>query len=173
VAVPRVHPFDSVRSAFVDTYDWLLALHVSGAFLLVGGSVFAAVCNVLAQRTERPSEIALFFGLVRVSLPFIGIGSIATLVIGLWLVHHVHYSWGDFWIWGAILLWLVMGALGGMGGRVQTRARALAERLAAEGDMPNAELTALARDRGGNLLNYGAGVATLLILVLMIWKPGA
>jgi uncharacterized membrane protein len=157
----------------VDTYEWLLALHVSGAFLLVGGSVFAGVCNFLAQRTDRPSEIAIFFGLVRVSLPLIGIGSLATLIIGLWLVHHVDYSWGDFWIWGAIVLWLVMGALGGMGGRVQTRARELAERLAAEGDAPSAELTALARDRRANIFNYGAGLAALLILALMIWKPGA
>jgi uncharacterized membrane protein len=157
----------------VDTYDWLLALHVSGAFLLVGGSVVATVCNVLAQRTERPSEIALFLGLVRTSLPLIGVGSLGTLVIGLWLVHHVHYSWGDFWVWGAILLWLVIGALGGMGGRVQTRARKLAERLAVDGDAPSAELTALARDRRANLFNYGAGLATVLILVLMIWKPGA
>jgi hypothetical protein len=66
-----------------------------------------------------------------------------------------------------------MGALGGMGGRVQTRARELAERLAAEGDTPSAELTALACDRRANVFNYGAGLATLLILVLMIWKPGA
>jgi uncharacterized membrane protein len=157
----------------VDTYDWLLALHVSGAFFLVGGSVLAAVCNILAQRTERPSEIALFLGLVRISLPVIGIGMLVTLVIGLWLVHHLHYSWGGFWIWGAIVLWVISNALGGRGGQIQTRTRELAERLAAEGDVPNAELTALTRDRGANLLSYGAGLAVLLILVLMIWKPGA
>jgi uncharacterized membrane protein len=157
----------------VDTYEWLLALHVSGAFFLVGGSVFAGVCNFLGQRTERPSEIALFFGLVRFSLPFIGIGFLGTLLIGLWLVHHVGYSWGDFWIWGAIVLWVISAALGNAGGRMQTRARELAERLAGEGDVPSPELTALARDRTANMLSYGAGVAALLILVLMIWKPGA
>jgi uncharacterized membrane protein len=157
----------------VDTYEWLLALHVSGAFFFIGGSLFAGICNVLAQRSERPSEIALFLGLLRISLPVVGIGALATLILGLWLVHHVHYSWGDFWVWGAIALWVISSALGGLGGRVQRRARELAERLATEGDVPSAELTALARDRGANLLNYGAGLAALLILVLMIWKPGA
>jgi len=157
----------------VDTYEWLLALHVSGAFFLVGGSVFAGVCNFLAQRTERPSEIALFFGLVRFSLPFIGVGFLGTLAIGLWLVHDVGYSWGDLWIWGAIVLWVISIALGNAGGRMQTRARELAERLAGEGDVPSPELTALVRNRAANVLSYGAGLAALLILVVMIWKPGA
>jgi uncharacterized membrane protein len=85
----------------------------------------------------------------------------------------VGYSWGDFWIWASILLWVISTALGNVGGRKQTRARELAERLANEGDVPSAELTALARDRAANLLSYGAGVVMLLIVALMIWKPGA
>jgi hypothetical protein len=49
----------------------------------------------------------------------------------------------------------------------------LAERLAADGDTPSGELRALLRDPRGNAPSYVAGAATLLILVLMIWKPGA
>jgi uncharacterized membrane protein len=146
--------------------------HITGAFLLVGGSVAAGVLNVLALRAERPSEAALFLRLIRRTLPSIGAGSILTLVLGLWLVgEQSSVKLFSFWVIAAIVLWVAMGALGGRGGRHQEKARELAERLAAEGDASNAELTALLRDRRGNALSWLAGAATLLILVDMIWKP--
>jgi uncharacterized membrane protein len=157
----------------LSTYDWLLALHVTGAFFLVGGSVIAATLNVLALRSTVPSESAQLLRLIKTAVICIGIGVVLTLVLGLWLVHDAGYSYGAFWIWGAIVLWVISNALGGMGGRHQEKARALAERLAAEGDTPNDELRALLRDPRGNALSYGAGIATLAILVLMIWKPGS
>ena len=153
--------------------DWLLALHVTGAFFLVGGSVMAATLNVLALRSTVPSESAQLLRLIRTAVIVIGVGVVLTLVLGLWLVHDVGYSYGAFWVWGSIVLWVISSALGGIGGRHQQRARKLAERLAAEGDAPSGELRALLRDRRGNAMSYGAGLATLLILVLMIWKPGA
>ena len=58
----------------VDTYDWLLALHVTGVFLLVGGGVLAALLSFAAQRSERPSEVALFLGLVRIAVVAIAAG---------------------------------------------------------------------------------------------------
>jgi uncharacterized membrane protein len=157
----------------VSTYQWLLALHVSGAFLLVGGSVMAGTLNALAWRRERPSEIALLLRLIKIALIPIGIGSALTLVLGLWLVHHVGYSYGAFWVWAAVALWLVMGALGSQGGKRQEKAGSLAAQLAEAGDTATDELRALVRDPVGNGMSYGAGVATLLILVLMIWKPGS
>jgi uncharacterized membrane protein len=157
----------------MSTYDWLLALHVTGAFSLVAGSVAAGTLNVLAIRSNVPSESALLLGLIKKAVILIGVGVVLTLVLGLWLVHHVGYSYGEFWVWGAVVLWVISNALGGMGGRRQERARELAERLAAEGDAPSDELRALLRDPRGNAMSYGAGLATLLILVLMIWKPGA
>ena len=38
----------------VSTFDWLLMLHITGAFLLVGGSVAAGIFNTFAVRAERP-----------------------------------------------------------------------------------------------------------------------
>ena len=157
----------------MSTYDWLLALHLTGAFFLVGGSVMAATLNVLALRSTVPSESAQLLRLIRTAVIVIGIGVVLTLVLGLWLVHNVGYSYGAFWVWGSIVLWVISNALGGIGGRHQGKARKLAERLATEGDTPSGELRALLRDRRGNAMSYGAGLATLLILVLMIWKPGA
>ena len=74
---------------------------------------------------------------------------------------------------GVVVLWVIANALGGIGGRHQERSRKLAEQLAAAGDTSTDELRALLRDPRGNAISWLAGLATLGILVLMIWKPGA
>ena len=153
-------------------YQWLLMLHVTGAFFLLGGSVVAALLNILALRTNRPSEIALLLGLVRYALPVLLLGSLLTLVLGLWLVHHADYSYGAFWIWGAIALWVAGNGLGQAGGKKQEHARKVATTLAAEGDGESGELRALLRDPLANAMSWGAGLAIYGVLVLMIWKPG-
>jgi uncharacterized membrane protein len=151
--------------------DWLLMLHVGSAFLLVGGSVAAAVLTGLALRSERPSDAAALLRLIRVALPLIYAGVLGTLVFGIWLWHRLGFGIGTGWIWAALVLWVAANALGGMGGRHQERARVLAERLAGEGDAPSSELRALLRDPKGLAMSYLAGAATIAILVLMIWKP--
>jgi uncharacterized membrane protein len=157
----------------VSTADWLLMFHVTAAFLLVGASVAAGVLNALAIRSERPSDAALLLGLIRRVLPVLFVGVGGTIVFGIWLWHEKGYAIGEGWLWASLALWVVTNALGGAGGRHQERARELAQRLAASGDASTDELRALLRDPKGNALSWLAGVTTLAILVLMIWKPGA
>ena len=153
-------------------YQWLLMLHVTGAFFLLGGSTVAGLLHLLSLRTNRPSEVAQLLGLIRFSLPVLLLGSLLTLVLGLWLVHHVGYSYSTFWVWGAIVLWVVANILGKVGGEKQEQARKLATRLAGEGDTESAELRALLRDPVSNAMSWAADAAIYGILVLMIWKPG-
>jgi uncharacterized membrane protein len=157
----------------VTTVQWLLMLHVTAAFFFVGGSVAAAILNTLAVRSERPSEAAYLLRLIRVTLPIIGVGVAGTLIFGIWLWHEQQLGLDAWWIWASLVLWVIANALGGIGGRHQERARKLAEQLAAAGDTSNDELRALLRDRKGNAISWLAGIATLLILVLMIWRPGS
>jgi uncharacterized membrane protein len=124
----------------VDRYEWLLFLHVTGAFLLLGGVVVVAAFTVAALRRERPSEIALLLGLTRWGLPAIAVGMLLTLGFGLWLVHDAGYGYGEAWIVASLALWVVTGFLGDRGGRFDRETRALAERLAAMGDAPSPEL---------------------------------
>jgi uncharacterized membrane protein len=156
----------------VDTYDWLLFLHITGAFMVLGGAVMAGIFNLSALGRDRPSEIALLFRLSRIAVTSVSIGMILTLAFGLWLVEHADYSWGDTWIIGSLVLWVVANALGGMGGKRDKEARKLAERLAAEGDAPSPELTARLRDPLTLALSWGSGAVVIAILALMIWKPG-
>ena len=148
-------------------------LHVTAAFFFVGGSVAAGILNVMSIRAERPSETAYLLRLIRFTLPVIGIGSIAALLLGVWLWHEKGYAIGAAWIWISLVLWVIANALGGIGGKHQERARELAERLAAAGDATTDELRALLRDPKGTAMSWLAGAATVLILVLMIWKPGS
>jgi uncharacterized membrane protein len=159
----------------VSLYQWLLFLHVAGAFLLVGGTVVAATLTIASRRRERPSEVALLLRLVNSAVFVIGAGVAATLIFGLWLVHEspYGYGYGQTWVIAAVVLWVVSSALGGVGGNREKKIRELAERLAAAGDAPSPELTARLRDPVSLVLNFGSGAVVFVILALMIWKPGA
>ena len=154
-------------------YEWLLFLHLLSAFALVSGVVAIAALNVAAVQRERPSEIALLMRLGKIPERVLEIGLGGVLVFGIWLAFDVdEYSITDGWILAALALWVVSSALGGIGGSRAQKARVEAERLAAAGDVATPELLAQVRDRTTAMLNGGSGLATLLILALMIWKPG-
>ena len=157
----------------MDRYHWLLVFHMTGAFLLLGGAVFGGIFNIAALRRERPSEIVVLFRLVRIAVGSISLGMLLTLVFGLWLVADLEFvKWGDAWVIIALVLWVLANALGGIGGRREKTTREFAERLAAEGDAPSAELRARMRDPVTLALSWGSGVVVLAILAVMIWKPG-
>lgn len=157
----------------MDLYQWLLALHVTGAFLLMGGGAIAASLNLAALRRDRPSDIVLLFGLVRFAVASIIAGSLLALVFGLWLVHEAGYGYGDGWVVAALLLFILGNAMGGIGGRRDERTAAYARELAQAGDAPSAELRARVRDPISLVLSYGSGLILVAILALMVWKPGA
>jgi len=157
----------------VSEYQWLLALHVTGAFLFLGGAVAAGVFNLAAQRASRPSEIALLLGLARYAVIGIAAGSLLTLVLGLWLVHDAGFSYGQAWIVVSLILFVVASGAGRAGGARDHATRELAQRLAAESDTPSDELRARLRDPVAIGLSYGSGVLLVVILALMIWKPGS
>jgi uncharacterized membrane protein len=157
----------------MDKTQWLLMLHIAAAFLLVGGSTTAAILNVMAVRSEKPSETAFLLKLIRRALPLIFAGVLGTLVFGIWLWHDLGFGIGTGWIWAALVFWALASALGGRGGRHQEQVREAAERQAAAGDTMTAELRAMIRDPKALAVNYAAGVATIAVLVIMIWKPGS
>jgi uncharacterized membrane protein len=157
----------------VSRYDWLLFLHVTGAFLVIGGAAMAGVFNFSALRSERPSDVVLFFRFARLAVAAIGVGMVLTLGFGLWLVHDAGYGWGETWIVLALVLWVLSNAMGGIGGNREKQVRELAEHLTAEGDVPSPELSARLRDPVWLALSWGSGIVVIAILALMIWKPGA
>jgi uncharacterized membrane protein len=157
----------------VTKYDWLVLIHILGAFVFLSGTIVAVILHLVAMRRDRPSEVALLLGLIQPTVIAIGVGSVVTLGLGIWLADDAGYGIGDEWVVAAIVLWVVSGALAGGGGKPLRHARELAERLAADGDRPSEELHHAVVDRRALLLNYASFAALIAILVLMVFKPGA
>jgi hypothetical protein len=127
--------------------DALLFLHVLSAFALMAGVVMfsALALGVPIGRGSRTVADRLT-----------EIGATAALVFGLWIVLREDlYDVTDGWILGAIGLWVVAVATGTMAGRAVP-----------EGDVVVVEGRAKA-------LSWAAAAASVGILVLMVWKPGA
>jgi uncharacterized membrane protein len=153
------------------SYEWLLFLHLVGAFLYVSAAVAAAVLRVAALRRRRPSEVALLLRAVRPAVPLLGLGLALVLVFGFWLAARLDLSLGAAWLSAtfALLAWSL--AVGALAGRQDRRTRELAERLAAAGDAPSAELARRLRDPVNLALNGSLLVATAAIVALMVWQP--
>lgn len=155
--------------------QWLLALHVLAAFAVVGAIAFFAVTIIAGFGTDRPSAVLELTRIAKVPNLMVIAGMTMTLVFGIWLAISLdaYHPW-DGWIVAALVLWAVAGGTGARGGMAYQRAEKRAHELASAGsDEPSAELASLMRDRTSLILNAISTVATLLILLDMIWKPGA
>ena len=155
----------------MSSYETALFLHILGAVLFFAGMAVAGAGYLTAMRRERPSEIALLLGLTRFGVLLVAVGTVLVLAFGLWLVDLTGYSLGDGWVASALALFAVSSALGTAGGRRPKEARLLATRLAHEGDLPDQALRQLLRGRAALWVNYGAALAALAILALMVFKP--
>src|SRR3972149_7453080 len=94
--------------------EWLLFLHLVGAFLYVSGAVAAAVLRLAAMRHERPSEIALLLRAVRPVVPIVALGLLMVVVFGIWLADRRGIGLGASWLTATFAL--LGGAIGGGGG---------------------------------------------------------
>jgi hypothetical protein len=134
----------------MSTYEWLLFLHLLAAFLLVCGLVLYSVLvlssgGAVVSRTLGPPALVLW-----------NAGGLGVLVFGVWLALDVDgYELWDGWIIAALVLWVVAsGAAGGLGARAR------------EGESVRGPV-------GARLMVGVMGLATLLLLLDMIFKPGA
>ena len=85
-------------------YEWLLFLHLIGAFAAVGSAV---VFSVLLLGADRVAGAQLTFLARRLW----DVGGLLTLVFGIWLALD-DYSIGDGWILLALLLWAIAAGAG-------------------------------------------------------------
>jgi uncharacterized membrane protein len=130
---------------------------------------------VASRNLDVPSDVVRSFRITRVGDALVSVGMGGVLVFGIWLAVDVDgYELWDGWIIAGLVLWAVFGAVGGRTGKVYNAARDRARALVAEGrDAPNAELNALLRSRTGLVLQLLSIVIVLLLLLDMIFKPGA
>jgi hypothetical protein len=139
----------------VDLYDWLLFLHVLSAFLAVGAltALWALVLGSNGAEPYMSPDSAMRFG--RTAGILVGVGMLGAIIFGIWLAIDVDgYELWDPWILASIVIWAISGWAGGQAGK------------AFAGDPVGG------RQAG---IRYQAinSVGLFIILLLMIWKPGA
>ena len=134
-------------------YDWLLFLHVLSAFALVATVVAFSAIALGAAADPRVLGVANFLWAA---------GGLGTLVFGIWLAIYVDgYEVWDGWIVAAIVLWAIASELG-------RRAQLGYTALAGPGER------AAAADAGqATIMHWLRSLAVLVLLVVMIYKPGA
>jgi hypothetical protein len=155
--------------------DWILALHVLSAFAYVAGIVLFWVLVVAVRQTDTPDGTSRLGPVVKVGNATVGIGAVGTIVLGIWLAFSVGgYNIWDGWIVAAIVLWVVAAEIGRRTGAAYMQGMDKAQELQTAGQTgSSAELLALNRTGKGVVLHVLASIVLLLILIDMIWKPGA
>ena len=155
--------------------DWILALHVLSAFSLAAGITLFWVIIVAVRRVDTPEETLRMGPTARVAGAAVGAGAVGTIIFGIWLaLSYGDYDLWDGWIIAAIVLWIISVALGQRTNTAYAEGVKKAQELQQAGQSgPNAELLAVNRTSTGLVLQLATTFVILLILIDMIWRPGA
>jgi hypothetical protein len=131
-------------------YHALLFLHVLSAFFLAAGIVIYS-SFALGGPVNRATKV--------IAEVLWGVGGLGTLVFGVWLaLNRPEYEIYDGWIITAIVLWFLATGSGALAGRG----------IQAAGDD-----SAVAIDRRTLIAHWMRVFWFVLLLIVMVWKPGA
>jgi drug/metabolite transporter (DMT)-like permease len=155
----------------VDFYDWMLALHLLAAFAVASALVLYSVLTFSGRRMTTLAQTRMLFRVAPVATPLIAAGSVLVLVLGVVLAIDADaYELWNGWIIAAIVLWALLAALGQRSGKYYTAVQELAE---SGDDSVEAEVLARLRAPTGARLHWATVGVFLLLLLDMIFKPGA
>jgi hypothetical protein len=155
--------------------DWVFALHLVAAATVVGGLVMSWIVTVALWGVDDPEGT---LGLSRVSLVStvaVAVGLPAVLALGIWVavLRPQLHPWHG-WAIAAIVLWGIAVAAIVASTAVYERSTRKAKELVAEGiSGSSSELRVLNRTTRGLALKAVASTAIVLIVIDMIYKPGA
>ena len=155
--------------------DWVFALHLLMAATLVGSLVMSWIVVIASLSAHTPGATLSLHRVGMVGTATTVVGLVGVIGFGIWLtiLRDAFQVW-DGWVIAAIALWLV-ATIALLRSFVEyTKPVERAKALAASGQSgSDPELTALNRTATGLLLRALASVAIVLIVIDMIWKPGA
>lgn len=154
--------------------DWILSLHMLSAFALVGAMVIFWIMIVSLWGTDSTSKVASLMRVSRVGTVLVAVGSLGTIVFGVWLAISLDaYQVWDGWVIAAIVLWAIGVELGRRGGALYGAGATEAERLAAAGTETSPVVAETFGASRAFQFHAASSVILLLVLIDMIWKPGA
>ena len=158
----------------MDLNDWILSLHVLTAFALVGAQVIFWIMIAALWGTDSTGRVASLMRVSKVATVMVAVGSLGTIVFGVWLAISLDaYQVWDGWVIAAIVLWAIAVEVGRRAGTGYGAAGAEAERLAAAGTETSPLVAETFGASRAFQLHAVSSALILLILIDMVWKPGA
>jgi hypothetical protein len=147
----------------------MLAFHLLSAFAIAAALVLFSVMVYRGRRMTTIEETRLLFRVGPLGGVLIAAGIGLTLVFGVILaVHSNTFNIWDGWVIAGIVLWAAFAAVGQRTGKYYTDVQKLVEK-----DGTEAEALALLRAPTGALLHVATVGLFVLLLLDMIFKPGA
>ena len=155
----------------MDFTDWMIALHLLSAFAVASALVLFSVMVYSGRRVTTLEETRTLFRVAPMGTTLItaGLGLVVIFGVILALDSDAFEIW-DGWIIAAIILSVAFGGVGQRAGAYYTEVQKIAE---TPGDGNEAEVLARLRAPTGAMLHFAAVVLFVLILLDMVFKPGA
>ncbi len=155
--------------------DWIFSLHLLMAATLVGSLVMSWIVVVSLLSAHTPAATLNLNRVAMVGTVTTVVGLVGAIAFGIWLaiLRDAFQVW-DGWVIAAIVLWCIAAVALWRSFVEYSKPVAKARALVAAGETSaSAELTALNRSSTGLVLRAVASAAIVLIVIDMIWKPGA
>ena len=154
--------------------DWILSLHLLSAFALVGAQVIFWITIVALWGTDSTSRVVSLMRVSQVGSMVVLVGSLGTIVFGVWLAISLdaYHVW-DGWVLAAMVLWALAVELGRRSGDGYRAAGMEAGKLASAGTETSPLVAETFVASRSMWFHAASSVLVLLVLVDMIWKPGA
>ena len=150
-------------------FDWMLAFHLLSAFAAAAALVLFSVLVFSGRRMTTLEQTRTLFRVAPIgnALIIAGIGLVFVFGVILALDSDTFNIW-DGWVIAGIVLWALFAGVGQRSGKYYDEVQKLAEQ-----DGNEAEVLARLRASTGALLHLATVALFLLILLDMIFKPGA
>jgi hypothetical protein len=151
--------------------SWILAFHLISAFAVASSLVLYSVLVFSGRRMTTLDETRALFRVAPIGTGLVLAGTGLVLVFGVILaLDSDAFNIWDPWVIAAIVLWAAMGRVGQLTGAYYSAAEDVAK-----GAGPGAEADVLARLRASKGANLHLATVAIFLLILldMIFKPGA
>ena len=123
--------------------DWILALHLISAVSLIGAVTMFSVMIAALWRTDDPAAVTSFMRVGLVGNVLVTIGSLGTVIFGVWLAISLDaYQLWDGWVLAALILWAIATGVGQQAGNGYRATSEMAAQLVASGSPRSPELAA-------------------------------
>ena len=151
-------------------YDWMFALHLIAAFAVASSLVLFSVLVFTGRRMTTLEQTRTLFRVAPVGTILISAGLAVVVALGVYLaLASSRYEIWNLWVIVAIVLAIAFGGIGQRSGAYYTDVQKLADGPDADGGDVLARLQAPT----GMRLHLATVVIFLLIVLDMVFKPGA